>query len=93
VLKGGLWKVLLLVLFVAKILDIVHLLKPNTMNVLESGSSGLFRWNKERREPTPRFEASSFECAHQGRVFTFHIPHGYESRSNLQNIEVFFRLR
>ena len=35
-LKGGVWKVLLLVLFVAKVLDIVRLLKPNTTNVLET---------------------------------------------------------
>lgn len=64
-----------------------------TNRVLETGSVSVFRWNRKRGEPTPVFHASSFEWAHQGRFFPFCIPHGDENRSNLQSIDVFFRLR
>ena len=89
--KGGVGKVLLLVLFVAKIFYIAIFSSPTTNSVLETGSASFCRWNREKREPKPRFEASSFERTHQGRFFPFCIPHGDESRHNLQNIEVFFQ--
>jgi hypothetical protein len=55
---------LLLLLVVAKILDIFHLLKPKTSGVLETGSASAFGWNREMGEPTPWFEAHFFKWAH-----------------------------
>jgi hypothetical protein len=76
---------LLLLLFVAKSLDIVHLLRPKTKSVLEIGPASVFRWSREMGEPTLWFEAHFFKFVHQGRFFRFPILRGDESRAGLQN--------
>jgi hypothetical protein len=86
VLKRDVSRVLLLVLFVAKILDIVHLLKPN--NQQRFGDQICLYLQVEQRGG--RTKSRVLEWAHQVRFFPFCIPRGDESRSNLQYIEVLF---